>query len=87
MTLRRLPDQAVLTSEEIEVIRSALTGCSQLLYWAARHGDRQFRAALDQAARAAADGRTAGHLRYDVCLAIDYLDFAPAVRTPARRKR
>ena len=87
MTLRAPHQDAKLSSEEIEVIRSALTACSQVLYWAARHGDRQFRAALDQAARAAADGRTAGYLRYDVNLAIDYLDFAPAARTPARRKR
>ncbi len=87
MTLRAPHQNAVLSSEEIEVIRSALTGCSQLLYWAARHGSPQVRAALDQAARAAADGRTPGHLRYDVSLAIDYLDFAAATRTPARRKR
>ena len=87
MTLRAPHQDAVLSSEEIEVIRSALTACSQLLYWAARHGDRQFRAALDEAARAAAGGHTAGHLRYDVSLAIDYLDFAPATRTPAGRKR
>jgi len=87
MTLRTPHQDARLSSEQIEVIRDALTACSQLLYWAARHGDRQFRAALEAAARAAADGRTPGHLRYDVSLAIDYLDFAPAARTPARRKR
>ncbi len=78
MTLRAPHQDARLSSEEIEVIRSALTACSQLLYWAARHGGPQVRTALDQATRAAADGRTPGHLRYDVSLAIDYLDFAPA---------
>jgi hypothetical protein len=87
MTPRAPHQHARLTSEQIEVIHAALTACSQLLYWAARHGSPQFRAALDQATRAAADGRTPGHLRYDVCLAIDYLDLAPAARTPARRKR
>jgi hypothetical protein len=87
MTLRAPHQAARLTSEETEVIRSALTACSQLLYWAERHGGPQARAVLDQAARAAAGGRTRGDLRYDVCLAIDCLDFAPAARTPARRKR
>jgi len=78
MTLRTPHQDARLTSNEIEVIRGALTACSQLLYWAERHGDPQFRQALGQAAAAAAGGRTRGDLRYDVCLAIDYLDFAPA---------
>jgi hypothetical protein len=87
MTLRRAPEPAVLTSEEIAVIRSALTACSQVLYWAERHGGPQFRAALDQATRAADGGRTRGRLRYDVNLAIDYLDFAPAARIPARSRR
>jgi hypothetical protein len=80
MTLRRPHERAVLTSEEIAVIRDALAACSQVLGWAARHGGPQFAATLDQAARAAEGGRTAGHLRYDVSLAIDYLDFAPAAR-------
>jgi hypothetical protein len=84
----RAPHQAVkLSKEQSEVICSALTACYQVLYWAERHGGPQFRAALDQAARAAAGGRTRGDLRYEVTLAIDYLDFAPAARTPARRAR
>jgi len=87
MTLRAPHQDAKLSSEEIEVIHGALTACSQVLYRAARHGGPQFRTALDQATRAAAGGRTAGHLRYDVSLAIDYLDFAPAARTTTRRKR
>jgi hypothetical protein len=87
MTPRTPRQDARLTSGEIEVIRGALTACCQLLYWAERHGGPQFRVALDQAARAAAGGRTRGDLRYDVCLAIDHLDFAPAARTAARKKR
>ena len=79
MTLRAPHQDALLTSEEIEVIRGALAACSRLLRWAERHDS----AALAKAARAAYGGRTPGHLRYDVSLAIDYLDFAPA----ARRKR
>ena len=66
-----------LTSEDTELIRGALVACSQLLRWAERyHG-----AALAEATRAAEGGRTPGQLRYDVSLAIDYLDFAPAVRS------
>ena len=80
MTLRAPHQDARLTSEEIAVIRSALTACSQLLSRAGRHGGPQSRAVLDQAARAAGGGRTLGHLRYDISLAIDYLDFAPAAR-------
>jgi hypothetical protein len=87
MTAPSTRQHAVLTSEEITVIRSALAACSQVLYWAARHGGPQVRAALEAATRAAEGGRTPGHLRYDVNLAIDYLDFAPATRTTTRRKR
>jgi hypothetical protein len=86
MTLRTGHQNATLTSTQIEVIRGALTACSQLLYWAERHGAPQFRQALSQAT-AAAGGRTRGDLRYDVCQAIDCLDFAPATRAPGRRKR
>jgi hypothetical protein len=77
MTLRA-PDQDIrLTSEDTELIRGALVACSQLLRWAGRyHG-----AALAEATRAAEGGRTPGQLRYDVSLAIDYLDFAPSVRS------
>lgn len=66
-----------LTGADTELIRSALVACSQLLRWAERyHG-----AALAEATRAAEGGRAPGQLRYDVCLAIDYLDFAPAIRS------
>ena len=77
---RDAPHQdARLTSAQIEVIRTVLTPCSQVLYWAERHGGARFHTAL-----AAAEARSAGRLRYDVSLAIDYLDFAPAA---ARRTR
>ena len=80
MTLRAPNQIANLTKEEVAVIRGALTACSQMLYWAERHGGLQFRQALDQATQAAS-GRSRGHWRYEVCLAIDYLDFAPAPRS------
>ena len=79
MTARaRSQDQDIrLTSEDAELIRGALVACSQLLRWAERHHGPL----LAEATRAADGGRTPGQLRYDVCLAIDYLDFAPAVRS------
>ena len=74
----RAPDSGIrLTSADTELIRSALAACSQLLRWAERyHG-----AALAEATRAAEGSRAPGQLRYDVSLAIDYLDFAPAIRS------
>jgi hypothetical protein len=65
----------ILTSHDTELIRGVLVACSQLLRWAERHHG----AALAEATRAAEGGRAPGQLRYDVCLAIDYLDFAPAI--------
>ena len=81
MTLRRTHEQAVLTSEEITVIRQALAACSTVLAWAGQHGDPRFRTVIAEATEAAGLGRSPGGLAYDVSLAIDYLDFAPAARS------
>jgi hypothetical protein len=83
VTLPGPDDDIRLTSTDIELIRGALVACSQLLAWAERWGDAQFRAELHDAARWAKGGRTLGQLRYDVCLSIGYLDFAD----PIRRRR
>jgi len=85
MTLRRPHEDALLTSEEITMIRGALSACSNLLAWASAHAGPDFRAAVLQASGAA--GRSPGGLHYDVNLAIDYLDFAPAARTRTRSTR
>jgi hypothetical protein len=77
MTPRGQDQDIRLTTSDAELIRGVLVACSQLLRWAERyHG-----AALAEATRAAEGGRAPGQLRYDACLAIDYLDFAPAIRT------
>jgi len=81
MTLRRPHEDAVLTGEEIAVIRRALSACSQVLTWASQHGDRKFREMLTEMTWAADGHRCPGGLAYDVNLAIDYLDFAPAARS------
>ena len=78
MTLRAPHQDAVLTGEEIAVIRRALTACSQVLTWACRHGDQEFGEMLAEVTLAAEGNRTPGGLAYSVNLAIDYLDFAPA---------
>ena len=77
MTLRAPHQDAVLTSEEVAVIRRALAACSQVLTWAGRHGDREFGEMLAEVTRAAEGNRSPGGLAYHVNLAIDYLDFAP----------
>jgi hypothetical protein len=80
MTLRRAHDDAVLTSEEIALIRQALTACSDVLTWAGQHGSLQLETAVTEVAEAAGLGRSPGALVCKVNLAIDYLDFAPAAR-------
>ena len=80
MTPRRPHEDARLTSEEITVIRRALATCSNLLAWAGAHAGPDFRAALTQASQAAGHPRSPSGLYYDVNLAIDYLNYAPAAR-------
>jgi hypothetical protein len=72
---------ALLTSQDAEKIRGVLAACSTLLAWAERYGDREFKAALHDAAETAYGSRVPGHLRYDINLAIDYIDFAPRIRS------
>ena len=76
MTLRRLGQDAVLTSEEIAMVRQVLVSCSNLLAWAGAHAGPAWHEAAAEITAAAGRGRTAGGLYYDVNLAIDYLDFA-----------
>ena len=81
MTLRAPGHDAVLTSEEVAVIRRALVACSQVLAWAGQHGGQELGELLAEATRAAEGNRSPGGLAYYVSLAIDYLDFAPAPRS------
>jgi hypothetical protein len=81
MTVRRAPDDAVLTGEETAMIRQALAACSNVLTWAAQHGSLQLETVVTQAAEAAGLGRSPGALACKVNLAIGYLDFAPAARS------
>ena len=83
MTLRRAHEDALLTSEEIAMVRQVLVSCSHLLAWAGAHAGPAWHEAAAEITAAAGRGRTAGGLYYDACLAIDYLDFA----APARSSR
>jgi hypothetical protein len=78
MTLRASHQDAVLSSEEIAMIRCVLAACSQVLTWAGQHGDQEFREMLAEVTQAAEGNRSPGGLAYYASLAIDYLDFAPA---------
>jgi hypothetical protein len=80
MTLRRPGQDAVLTSEEIAMLRGVLVCCSHVLAWAGAHAGPGYHQAVADITGAAGRGRTAGALYYDVSLAVDYLDFAPAAR-------
>ena len=82
MTLRQPHQDAIVTAEEIAFIRHALLACSHALDWIQRNGGPQGQALLAEATRATS-GNTPGHVGYDACLAIDYLDFT----TPAWRTR
>ena len=81
MTLRCAHEDAVLTAEEIVMIRRTLSACSQVLTWAGQHADRQFQEVMTEATHAAEGNRSPGGLAYYVNLAIDYLDFAPPARS------
>jgi hypothetical protein len=87
MSLRRSHEDALLTSEEIAMIRQVLAACSNVLSWAAQHGSLQLETVVAEAAQAADLGRSPGGLAYRVNLAIDYLDFAPAARAASRSAR
>ena len=80
MTLRQPHQDAVLPAGDAARMRQALAACSQLLAWAEQHCGPQFAAAAGEAAEAAGLGRVPGALAYEVSLAIDCLDFAPAAR-------
>lgn len=58
MRLRGTHQDAMLTSEEITLIRHTLTACSQVLTWAAEHASQQVREMIAEAAHAAHGNRS-----------------------------
>jgi hypothetical protein len=83
MSLRQPHEEAILSGEEIAMVRQVPAGCARLLT-TARDQAGLAGALLAQATRAAtAARRSLDEMLYHINLAIDYLDFAPA----ARRRR
>jgi hypothetical protein len=78
MSLRQPHEEAILSGQEIAMVRQVLADCSKLLAAAQRDGSPPVAALL--ATRAVAGGRSRDGLLYYINLAIDYLDFAPAAR-------
>ncbi len=68
----------VLSAEETAMVRRALADCSRMLTWASDHGGPQAGQLLADMTRQLASGRSPSGVIYDINLAIDYLDFAPA---------
>jgi hypothetical protein len=78
--LRADHQDAVLTSADIAFIRRTLIACSEVLDWAADHGDQQTRDKIADATQARHGNRSPGALACYTSLAIDHLDFAPPAR-------
>jgi hypothetical protein len=82
MTGLRQPRQdAILSAEEVACIRRCLAASFMLLEWGKANGGPQFRDAVAEASEATGIGRSPSGLGYELCLSIDYLDFAPARST------
>jgi len=83
MRLRAPHEEALLTGAEIAMVRQVLADCARLLIAALDNGGPQAAALLAEATRAATTRkRCPSGLIYFINLAIDYLDFAPAARSP-----
>jgi hypothetical protein len=70
----------VLSGDGTAYLRQVLVTCSQLLTVAHRDS-RPASALLADMTREQAGGRSPEGLLYDLSLAVDYLDFAPAARS------
>jgi hypothetical protein len=81
MTLRQAHQDAVLTAQDITLIRQVLCTCAEVLDWAGQHGGPGYHQVLADLSQAAGLSRAPGALAGQVALAIDVLDFAaPAER-------
>jgi hypothetical protein len=78
MTLPKPRHDAILSAEEVAYIRRCLAASFMLLQWGTDNGGPQFRDAVAAASEATGIGRSPSGLGYEICLSIDYLDFAPA---------
>jgi hypothetical protein len=70
----------VLSAQDAAFIRQALTAASAVFAQAKAAGGPGFKA-LREAALDAPGGRPLARVHYDVCLAVDHLDFPTPVRS------
>jgi hypothetical protein len=73
----------ILTGDEAARIRLALCACAGIFAQVKAAGGPAGKALGEAALETVADGRPLSQVHYDVCLAVDYIDFAQ----PARRQR
>jgi hypothetical protein len=78
MTLPKPCQDVILSAGEAAYIRRCLAASFMLLQWGKDNGGPQFRDAVAAASEANGIGRSPSGLGYELCLSIDYLDFAPA---------
>jgi len=71
----------ILPAEEAAFVRQALVASSGIFAQAKTAGGPGFRALQEAALEVPADGRPLSQVHYDVCLAVDYLDFAAPARS------
>jgi hypothetical protein len=70
----------VLSAQDTAFIRQALTAASAVFAQAKDAGGPGYRALQDAALQAPEGGRPLAAVHYDVCLAVDHLDFPTPVR-------
>jgi hypothetical protein len=71
----------ILTAEDAAFVRQALVAASGIFAQAGAAGGPGLRALQEAALDVPDDGRPLSHVHYDVCLAVDYLDFPMPVRS------
>jgi hypothetical protein len=81
MTLRQPHEQAILSGEEIAMVRQVLADCARLLIVALEDAGPAGALLAEATDTATANRRSPDGLIYFINLAIDYLDFAPAARS------
>jgi hypothetical protein len=75
-------EQAItLTAQDAAFIRQALVAASGVFAQAKAAGGPGFRALQEAALDVPDDGRPLARVHYDVCLAVDHLDFPTPVRS------
>jgi len=72
----------VLSAQDAAFIRQALIAASAVFAQAKDIGGPGYQALRDAALQAPESGRPLAAVHYDVCLAVDHIDFPTPVRSP-----